>query len=173
MRGKSALRASRIDHNPNYKNLAVFLVYSCSVYLTLSFFEFNNIVFDVFKQKYPDNIRRRELIMADLPVLGQAIAAFSGGQLLQFGRRKIAMIGLIGACLCGLPAVLLEYGYLWDISRLCCAFFWGLAQIATIRYLNEYMPLDFYGTAYSITSLFSSIGSLILNLLLFTYPPQD
>ena len=91
--------------------------------------------------------------MADLPVLGQAIAAFSGGQLLQFGRRKIAMIGLIGACLCGLPAVLLEYGYLWDISRLCCAFFWGLAQIATVRYLNEYMPLDFYGTAYSITSL--------------------
>ena len=63
------------------------------------------------------------------------------------------MIGLIGAFVCGIPAAL-QYDFLWIFSRIICAFFYGLAQIATIRYLEEYMPLDLYGTGYSITSLF-------------------
>lgn len=168
MRGKSALRASKIDHKPNYRNLATFLVFSCSVYLAIGFFDFNNVIADVFKYKY-QTTTADEIIIADLPVLGQAIAAGVGGQLIQYGRRRVAIIGLVGACLCGAP-IALGYGYLWMGARLSSAFFYGLAQIATIRYLNEYMPLDFYGTAYSITALNQAIGTLILNLLLFTYP---
>jgi len=92
------------------------------VYLTLGFFNINNVVFDVFKEKYPSHVARREIIMTDLPTIGQAIAAVSGGQLLQFGRRKIAMIGLIGACICGLPLVL-KYNIYWNIASMFCAFF--------------------------------------------------
>lgn len=94
--------------------------------------------------------------------LGMALGAGIGGKLMQFGRRRalllISVIGVIGVSL-GLISITAFYVLL--LGRFTSGFCNGLFGATLPRYIEEYLPLNYYTIGALIFVVSQNIGSCL------------
>lgn len=149
-RGKLAEVASTVMHDPNKKQMAKFLLVMSIAMLASQSGTYMNVCTPLFIQKYGweegSQEDLNEALMNTLPAIGTIFGSGAGAKLMGGGRARTFLI----ACSLGIFGSLFTFILNWYVflfAKFIVGASIGLMGVTVARYIEEYVPLAWFGTS--------------------------
>lgn len=135
-----------------------------------------NVCTPLFEEQYDwttDKTKDLNLaLMNTIPALGTIFGSASGSVFMQYGRARAFIYALI----IGICSSLLTQIHSWAIF-LVCKFFVGisigLTGVIVARYIEEYVPLKWFGISQAISLTFLQVGVFLSTLVGAVLPNEN
>ena len=154
IRGKMAVEASILMHDPNVKNIAIFLFVMSFTMMASTTGNYMSVCLSLFKVKYgwetQSEIDLNEALMNTLPAVGTIFGSGLGSVLMGKGRA----LAFIVACSVGIAGSLLTFianFYVFLVAKFIVGVSIGLTGVVVARYIEEYVPLKWFGISQAIS----------------------
>ena len=152
-------------YKPNYCHITLFLTaVFCAATAQNYALACANQLTDTFNLKFGWTTESEktwhQTLIASSNVLGLAAGAVFAGNIMKMGRRKTlllcCLVGSVGVCV-----ALVQNFWFIVVGRLIQGIASGFQSVATPRYIEEYIPLQMYGTVMGAFVCFINVGSLV------------
>mmetsp|Transcript_15002 Transcript_15002/g.20364 ORF Transcript_15002/g.20364 Transcript_15002/m.20364 type:complete len:408 (+) Transcript_15002:200-1423(+) len=176
LRGQAALEASVFMHDPNMKNIGTFIAVMSFAMLASTSGNYMSIVIPFFEEKYGWETQSEkdfnEALMNVLPAVGTICGSGCGSILMSRGRARAFIV----ACCVGILGSLftfIESFYVFLFAKFIVGASIGLMGVVVARYIEEYVPLKWFGTSQAISLASLQGGIFISTIIGAVLPPDD
>ena len=156
LRGKAAIDASVIMHTPNTTNIAKFMVVMSFAMMASQSGTYMNVCTPLLTAQYEWSDTEETLnkaLMNTIPAVGTIFGSGFGSVLMGKGRARALIIG----CLVGIFGSAFTLIKVWSVF-LCAKFVVGasigMTGVVVARFIEEYVPLKWFGTSQAISLAF-------------------
>lgn len=157
LRGPMAVEASVIMHDPNIKQIVLFLMVMCVAQMASQAGTYMNVCTPLFEAKYSWTTESQknlnEALMNTIPAVGTIFGSGTGSKLMGSGRARAFII----ACSVGIFGSLLTFIEVWSIfltAKFIVGSSIGMTGVIVARYIEEYVPLKWFGISQAISLTF-------------------
>jgi len=148
---------SVVMHSPNTKNIGLFLMVMSIAMLASQSGAYMNVCTPLFEAKYGWVTQQQkdlnESLMNTIPAFGTIFGSGAASSLMVFGRAKAFII----ACSLGIGASLFTFIEIWIVflvAKFLVGISIGMMGVIVARYIEEYVPLKWFGTSQAISLTF-------------------
>ena len=176
IQGKMAEDASIILHDPNKKNIALFLTVMSFAMLASKAGDYMNVCTPLFEVKYGWMTQKEkdlnEALMNSIPVFGTILGCGLASYLMKSGRAQ----AFINACVVGIAGSILTQIEHWGVfltAKFIVGISLGLTCVIVARFIEEYVPLKWFGISQAISLTFLQTGIFLSTIVGFNLPNED
>ena len=176
IRGKLAEDASVIMHEPNVRDIGKFLFVMSFAMMASQSGTYMNVCTKFFEEKYGwDTQSKQDLndaLMNTIPAIGTICGSGAASKLMAKGRA----IGLVIACIVGIAGSALTFISNWPVflvAKFIIGASIGLTGVIVARYIEEYVPLKWFGTSQAISLAFLQAGIFLSTIIGAALPPDE
>ena len=167
--------ASVAMHDPNTKHIGLFLMVMSFAMMASQSGTYMNVCTKLFEEKYnwdTDGKRNlNEALMNTIPAFGTIFGSGLASVLMAKGRARAFII----ACCVGIFGSSLTFIESWSVflvAKFICGASIGLTGVVAARYIEEYVPLAWFGTSQAISLAFLQFGVFIATIMGAILPPD-
>ena len=160
---------------PNKKHLGLFLMVMSFAMMSSQSGTYMNICTSLFEVTFGWETQHdrdlNEALMNTLPAVGTIFGSGTGSVLMGSGRARAFIV----ACCVGILGSLLAYVKNWAVflaSRFIVGVSTGLTGVIVARYIEEYVPVKWFGVSQAISLTFLQAG-IFLSTIIGAILPED
>jgi len=167
---------SVIMHDPNTKNISLFLMVMSFAMLASQTGAYMNVCTPLFENKYGWETQEQkdmnESLMNTIPAFGTIFGSGAASSLMVSGRAKAFII----ACSIGIGAslfTLIENWIVFLVAKFVVGISIGMMGVIVARYIEEYVPLKWFGISQAISLTFLQTGIFLSSLMGIILPKEN
>ena len=176
VKGRLAEDMSIGMHEPNKKEIINFLIVMSLAMVACMAGQYMNVCSFLFIEKYDwntDKVKDRNLeLMNTLPAIGTIIGSTLAGHLIQSGRARAFVLAMIIGIIGGLVSLIWNW-YVFLFAKLIVGTAMGMIGVVVARYIEEWVPLKWFGISQAISLTCLQLGVLLATLMGSILPPED
>jgi len=163
-------------HDPNLKHIVTFLFVMSFAMMASTSGNYMNICTPLFQQKYNWDTQTKqdlhEALMNTLPAIGTIFGSGAGSVLMGKGRAQ----ALIISCALGIFGSLFTFYmnfYVFLFAKFTVGVSIGLMGVVVARFIEEYVPLKWFGVSQAISLAFLQLGIFTSTIVGVFLPADD
>jgi len=176
LKGKIAEIASVNIHSPCRSEITRFLIVMSLTMVAATSGQYMNVCTFLFEAKYDwettQERDRNQALMNVLPALGMIVGSAWGSVLIQKGRARAYVVAL----LIGIVGSFFTLVQNWPFFLFCkivVGVSTGLIGVIVARYIEEWVPLKWFGISQAISLTSLQLGVMLATLMGLILPPED